>query len=67
MDIEHDVFPVGAKVVKQGEDSRFEGVVVAWFFKRNKKTLRYVVENDDGVLHVASHKQLQWANLDGRT
>lgn len=67
MNVEHGFFPIGAKVIKQGEDSRFDGVVVAWFYKRNKKTLRYVVENDDGVLHIASHKQLQWANLTAST
>ena len=47
-------FIVGQRVVKQGEDSRFEGEVVACFVKRNLKTVRYVVENDDGVLHIAS-------------
>ena len=39
---------VGQRVVKQGEDSRFEGAVVAVFVKRDGKTMRYVVENDDG-------------------
>ena len=41
-------FVVGQRVIKQGEDSRFEGEVVACFIKRNLKTVRYVVENDDG-------------------
>jgi hypothetical protein len=45
-------FIVGQRVVKRGEDSRFEGEVVACFVKRNLKTVRYVVENDDGVLRV---------------
>ena len=54
-------FIVGQRVVKQGEDSRFEGEVVAAFVKRNLKTLRYVVENDGGVLHIASERQLQLA------
>ena len=54
-------FIVGQRVVKQGEDSRFEGQVVACFVKRDMKTLRYVVENDDGVLHIASERQLQLA------
>ena len=36
-------FIVGQRVVKEGEDSRFEGEVVAAFVKRNLKTLRYVV------------------------
>ena len=49
---------VGQRVVKTGEDSRFEGEVVACFLKRNRKTVRYVVENDEGVLHIASERQL---------
>ena len=54
-------FVVGQRVIKQGEDSRFEGEVVACFIKRNLKTVRYVVENDEGVLHIASERQLQLA------
>jgi hypothetical protein len=53
------LFAIGQWVVKQGEDSRFEGEIVACFVKRNRKTVRYVVENDEGVLHIASEKQLQ--------
>jgi hypothetical protein len=54
-------FIVGQRVVKQSEDSRFEGEVVACFVKSNLKTVRYVVENDDGVLHIASERQLRLA------
>ena len=54
-------FIVGHRVVKQGEDSRFEGEVVACFVKRNLKTVRYVVENDEGVLHIAREAQLRLA------
>ena len=54
-------FIVGQRVVKQGEDSRFEGEVVACFVKRNNKTVRYVVENDEGVLHIAGEAQLRLA------
>ena len=54
-------FIVGQRVVKEGEDGRFEGQVVACFVKRDMKTLRYVVENDDGVLHIASEGQLRLA------
>jgi hypothetical protein len=53
-------FIVGQRVVKEGEDSRFEGEVVA-AVKRDLKTLRYVVENDDGVLHIANERQLRLA------
>jgi hypothetical protein len=52
-------FVVGQRVVKEGEDSRFEGEVVSCFVKRNHKTTRYVVESDDGVLHIASEKMLR--------
>jgi hypothetical protein len=52
---------VRQRVVKQGEDSRFEGEVVACFVTRNLKTARYVIENDDGVLHIASERQLRLA------
>jgi hypothetical protein len=52
-------FIVGQRVVKAGEDSRFEGQVVACFVKRDLKTLRYVIENDDGVLHIANERQLR--------
>jgi hypothetical protein len=54
-------FIVGQRVVKQGEDSRFEGEVVSCFVKCDHETVRYVVENDDGVLHIASEKQLRLA------
>lgn len=53
-------FVLGDHVLKTGEDSVFEGHVVSVFTKRNGKTVRYVVENEDGVLHIASHKQLKW-------
>jgi hypothetical protein len=53
-------FKMGDHVIKQGEDSMFEGYVVSAFVKLNGKTVRYVVENDDGVLHIASEKQLKW-------
>ena len=45
----------------RGKTSRFEGQVVACFVKRDMKTLRDVVENDDGVLHIASERQLRLA------
>jgi hypothetical protein len=35
--------------------------VVACFVKLNHKTVRYVVENDDGVLHIAGEAQLRLA------
>lgn len=49
---------VGSKVVKEGGDYRFEGVVVAVFPKLSGKT-RYVVENKEGILHIFNREQLK--------
>jgi hypothetical protein len=38
---------------------RFAGVVVAAFCKRDGTSMRYVVENDDGLLHIFNAGQLQ--------
>ena len=53
-------FIVGQRVVKQGEDSRFEGEVVACFVKRNLKTVRYVIENDDGCCILRGRRNCVW-------
>jgi len=45
-------------VRKVGGDYTFEGVVVAVFTKLSGK-VRYVVEDDRGVLHIFSDKQLE--------
>ena len=50
-------FQVGDKVKKVGGDYTFEGTVVAVFQKLSGVT-RYVVEDDRGVLHVYSEKNL---------
>jgi hypothetical protein len=55
-------FEVGQRVIKEGEDSKFEGVIVCRFYKRDDRTVRYVVENDDGILHIASPKMLKEIN-----
>ena len=52
-------FEVGDKVSKVGGDYRFDGVVVAVFTKLDAKALRYVVEDDRGVLHIYSTKNLE--------
>ena len=49
---------VGEHVAKVGGDYRFAGVVVSVVVKRDRRTWRYVVENDDGVLHIFSAAQL---------
>lgn len=51
-------FKVGDKVEKVGGDYTFTGVVVAAFQKLSGAE-RYVVEDDRGVLHVYSEKNLR--------
>jgi len=48
---------VGDKVTKVGGDYRFDGIVVAVFAKLSG-TIRFVVEDDRGVLHIYSEKNL---------
>jgi hypothetical protein len=49
---------IGDKVSKVTGDYNFEGVVVAVFQKLSGAT-RYVVENQDGILHIFSEKNLK--------
>lgn len=51
-------YPVGSKVSKVGGDYRFDGVVVA-SFKKLGGLVRYVVEDDRGVLHIYGPKNLK--------
>lgn len=46
------------KVRKVGGDYQFEGVIVCVFAKLSG-ALRYVVEDDRGVLHIYSAKNLE--------
>ncbi len=50
-------FAVGELVKKVGGDYQFEGQVVAAFAKKSG-AIRYVVEDDRGVLHIYSDKNL---------
>lgn len=52
------IFSVGSKVSKVGGDYRFDGTVVAIFAKLSG-LVRYVVEDDRGVLHIYSEKNLR--------
>jgi hypothetical protein len=52
------MFNVGDKVEKVGGDYRFDGIVVAKFAKLSG-LVRYVVEDDRGVLHIYSEKNLK--------
>lgn len=56
--MEEKPFKVGDLVRKTGGDYSFLGVVVAIFTKRNRETVRVVVENGAGILHIFNPKQL---------
>ncbi len=49
---------IGDKVKKITGDYEFVGVVVAKFEKTNG-LIRYVVENENGILHIFSEKNLE--------
>lgn len=53
-----DTFTVGDVVIKDGGDYVFKGIVVAAFSKLSG-SMRYVVENEAGILHIFSAKQLR--------
>lgn len=48
---------VGTKFEKTGGDYQFKGEVVAVFTKKNG-TLRYVGENEDGLLFIFNHASI---------
>ena len=54
-------FKVGDKVEKVGGDYIFVGVVVS-VFQKLSGAVRLVVEDDRGVLHVYSEKNLRMKN-----
>lgn len=62
LDIPDDGFNKNTKVRKVGGDYSFEGHIVAVFRKLSKQ-MRYVVEDDRGVLHVYSQKNLELVNV----
>lgn len=49
----------GARVRKTTGDYTFEGVIVAWFYKRDGQTVRYVVEDDRGICLIMNRKQFE--------
>lgn len=56
-------FNLGEPVRKVGGDYDFEGVVVGKAHKLSGQT-RYVVEDDRGILHIYSSKQLEHVPID---
>ena len=57
--MDQTIFLKHNKVEKVGGDYQFVGHVVASFFKLNQTSMRYVVEDDRGVLHIYSAKNLR--------
>lgn len=58
MDTNDTIFRVGERVKKIKGDYKFVGEVVSAFKKRSG-LVRYVVENDDGLLFIFSAVQLE--------
>lgn len=52
------MFKIGDKVSKTGGDYRFDGTVVA-LFEKLSGAIRLVVEDDRGVLHIYSERNLR--------
>lgn len=52
-------FAIGELVQKDAGDYRFIGKVVSLFKKLDGVSIRYVVENGDGVLHIFNGAQLR--------
>lgn len=51
----------GERVIKRNGDYTFEGVVLVAFRKRSGSP-RYAVENDEGIVHIFNHQQLELIN-----
>lgn len=50
---------VGDQIIKMSGDYVFAGTIVSVFAKRNKVALRYVIENDDGMLMIMNASQFE--------
>jgi len=55
--MENNAFKVGDLVSKAGGDYRFDGTVIGVFTKLSG-LVRYAVEDDRGVIHIYSAKNL---------
>lgn len=55
-------FKEGDIVRKTSGDYIFEGIILCAFRKRSGSP-RYVVENEDGIIHIFNHSQLEFANV----
>jgi hypothetical protein len=54
---------IGDRVVKTGGDYTFEGIIIAVFQKRSG-AIRYVVEDDRGLIMIMNPQQLKEAAND---
>lgn len=62
----NSLFKIGDKVIKGGGDYIFEGVVVSAFTKLSGQ-VRYVVEDDRGILHIYSGGNLKSNDIQTQT
>ena len=56
------MYKIGDKVEKTGGDYTFVGIVVSVFQKLSGQ-IRLVVEDDRGILHIYSEKNLKHVNV----
>lgn len=59
MEANNTEFQIGDKVAKRTGDYVFFGIVIGVFRKRDNRSVRYAVENDDGVVLILNAKQLE--------
>lgn len=58
--IMESIFKTGDSVSKVGGDYRFDGIIRS-VFKKGSGVIRLVVEDDRGILHIYSEKNLKKA------
>ena len=56
--IMESIFKVGDSVSKVGGDYRFDGIIRS-VFEKGSGVIRLVVEDDRGILHIYSEKNLK--------
>ena len=59
MEAHNTEFQVGDKVAKRSGDYYFDGIVVGVVRKRDNRSVRYVVEDDNGLLLILNARQLE--------
>lgn len=53
------IFIIGDYVSKP-KGYKFVGYVIGYFVKRDGLSIRYAVENDDGIIHIFNANQLEY-------